>query len=1113
MKRNRLLSRGLAILLMVVLALGTFTAALAEKDPVPKGYKAVKIGEKVAYESPDGIYFMYNKEGKLLRMEVQPDPKDVKPYKEETEAPPAPQQPEPTDETPTVPVLTLEKTEPEAPPAPPAPEKGQEPVDETKPKEPEKPAEGTPPTGTTPTEPVQTTTQAKQPETPLNTDDKLELKTTPDSDATTPGTDENAITPPAADAGAGVMTNTRALLTKTAAGVTEGLQTNAMNLQQLSSIAVTSIAVNPAPQVGQASTVTVTFSGYSDGTAATGNVRLTTPGGALDLPPAGTQLQFTWTPTAAGEVTLTAVYVPGNADAYEAGQSASQQITVAGLSIAGMTADAIAAIPFDGTAKTPQPVIQTLIYGTDYQVKAGSYANNVNAGTASVTLEGIGNYTGDLMVEFTITAKDISGADITVEDIADQPYTGQPISPATVVKDTTRNVTLQATTDYTVGYSADQTNVGQVTITLTGTGNYTGTRTMTFNIIAATPTVTLEATGGKANAPITLKVTVKGVNGAPISGAAVTFEGSGRAANTAITGGNTAADGTFTTIYTPAGGAGDYGFVANVAATTNYTAGVSLIQTVTVGKADTVMALTVTGGKAEVPVTLMLTITQEAGGAVPTGTVQFMRGVQPLGNPVPVNSGTATINLGVLSHGRYEFTATYYGDGNYSPKTTDKVFIEVGKGTPGVSLVVTGGEYGQRADMRVTVQGVPGAVAPTGYVTFYRDNQPLTTVQLDRNGEARFAYTNVPTTRYTLTAVYSGNQYYLQTNSNRVALNGPDDGRQTPTISLEAKMNSNNKNATISVAVYDSYWGAWAKNKQNQYPSGAGWRAPTGTVSIYNGNVKLAEARLDYGMASIEWKDVPYGSHTLTAVYSGDVDYYNVSTTANLTRKRPSTGSGTGSGTSTTPSTPSTDGIVMRDAGGNVVENFTPPTVGTDGTVTIQTAKSLDYYSFSMQLSQLNTYKNSSTDGYVNFVTPVLNVHTPFDVVSGIEGLSDYLRSNNLSESNLELRMTIRVLDRNSIGSTYAGTNLDTAAALAYYRVDLTLYTKDGKKVDFTPGLLDVPMDLLLGGMGSAGSAMVYDELTGTFVPTGMEQGGDTISVSVVQNGVYAILGGDSGTG
>lgn len=82
---------------------------------------------------------------------------------------------------------------------------------------------------------------------------------------------------------------------------------------------------------------------------------------------------------------------------------------------------------------------------------------------------------------FEITPKSLADADITVEAIPDQTYTGMEIKPAVTIK--YNGMTLTADKDYTVAYE-NCTNVGVATAKITGKGNYEGTTTKTFNITA-----------------------------------------------------------------------------------------------------------------------------------------------------------------------------------------------------------------------------------------------------------------------------------------------------------------------------------------------------------------------------------------------------------------------------------------------------------------------------------------------------------------------------------------------------------------------------------------------------------------------------------------------------
>lgn len=78
--------------------------------------------------------------------------------------------------------------------------------------------------------------------------------------------------------------------------------------------------------------------------------------------------------------------------------------------------------------------------------------------------------------------------DITIGEIANQTYTGSPLTPAVEVKD--GSSVLVKDVDYTVAYS-NNTNAGTATVTITGVGdNYDGVTTTTFTIDPAACTVT-----------------------------------------------------------------------------------------------------------------------------------------------------------------------------------------------------------------------------------------------------------------------------------------------------------------------------------------------------------------------------------------------------------------------------------------------------------------------------------------------------------------------------------------------------------------------------------------------------------------------------------------------
>ena len=77
----------------------------------------------------------------------------------------------------------------------------------------------------------------------------------------------------------------------------------------------------------------------------------------------------------------------------------------------------------------------------------------------------------------------LTNGDITIADIEDVTYTTQPLTPEVTVKD--GETVLTEGVDYTVAYSNNVEGGSQGVVTITGIGNYSGTATKNFNVVAA----------------------------------------------------------------------------------------------------------------------------------------------------------------------------------------------------------------------------------------------------------------------------------------------------------------------------------------------------------------------------------------------------------------------------------------------------------------------------------------------------------------------------------------------------------------------------------------------------------------------------------------------------
>lgn len=147
-------------------------------------------------------------------------------------------------------------------------------------------------------------------------------------------------------------------------------------------------------------------------------------------------------------------------------------------SLLGVTIKDISEQEYTGEAIIPKLTVKlgtkTLYLDKDYTVTG---SNNINIGVATLTITGKGNYKGSISTTFKIVPKEISR--VKVEKVSSYEYTGERIRPN--VEAYNGNVKLTLGTDYSIAYKNNK-KVGTATIRLTGKGNYTGTKQVTFKI-------------------------------------------------------------------------------------------------------------------------------------------------------------------------------------------------------------------------------------------------------------------------------------------------------------------------------------------------------------------------------------------------------------------------------------------------------------------------------------------------------------------------------------------------------------------------------------------------------------------------------------------------------
>ena len=159
--------------------------------------------------------------------------------------------------------------------------------------------------------------------------------------------------------------------------------------------------------------------------------------------------------------------------------------------------------PYDGTALTAGGRVNNLVDGETVTLKITGSQTEVGSSnnTYSLTWDGSAkekNYTHgtDSIGLLTVTPKSIIPSDtngIEVTKPADSKYDGKVHENKPTVKDNKTDKSLVEGTDYTLAYKGDTTNVGTVTVTITGIGNYTGSHDVTYQITKRTVKLTSES--------------------------------------------------------------------------------------------------------------------------------------------------------------------------------------------------------------------------------------------------------------------------------------------------------------------------------------------------------------------------------------------------------------------------------------------------------------------------------------------------------------------------------------------------------------------------------------------------------------------------------------------
>ncbi|MGO9640099.1 MAG: Ig-like domain repeat protein, partial [Candidatus Acidiferrales bacterium] len=254
------------------------------------------------------------------------------------------------------------------------------------------------------------------------------------------------------------------------------------------------------------------------------------------------------------------------------------------------------------------------------------------------------------------------------------------------------------------------------------------------------------------------------------------------------------------------------------------------------------------------PVTLTAYVQATYGGDIPGGTVTFLDGAALLGQGAVDSSGHAYFQTSSLAVGTHSITAAYGGGAGYGASTCSPL-SEVIAGAPASIAAVSGG--GQSAPLNTAFSN-PLVASVTD-----SNNNPVPNVSVTFSGaglsfsgggtaltgsKGQASITATPTVLGALLA--SANVTGLSPATFSLTAT-----RHTATVTLTA--------STASTFVQNSVTFMVAVNSVGG--------TPTGTVTFMDGSTVLGSATADRsGTATLSVSTLAPGSHSITAVYSGD---------------------------------------------------------------------------------------------------------------------------------------------------------------------------------------------------------------------------------------------------
>jgi len=299
------------------------------------------------------------------------------------------------------------------------------------------------------------------------------------------------------------------------------------------------------------------------------------------------------------------------------------------------------------------------------------------------------------------------------------------------------------------------------------------------------------------------------------------------------------------TLIIPALPVGTHNITAVYGGDANFIGGTSLLyaQVITPAPTSVVLASAPNPSIYGQTVTLTAAVTPAAA----TGTVQFLDGATSLGTAA-IAGGSAVLTDPTLTAGTHSVTAVYGGSTNYATSTSAAIAQTVNKTAP--ILALASSPNPSVPGQAVTLTAIMNPAAATGTVQFLDGSTSLGTVTI-AGGSATLTVPTLAVGSHPITAVYSGDANYL-----------------TATAAATQTVNQMATSVTLASSANPS-----AAGQPVMFTATLSSSSATGTVQFLDGATALGTGTIASGSASLTVPALAVGTHSITAVYSGDANY------------------------------------------------------------------------------------------------------------------------------------------------------------------------------------------------------------------------------------------------